>query len=285
VARYLERQDSPLDVVVSAPYVDYWHPWSKRNFQLYAERQQRAEEKRVRWFNGTDSILFPASKDSQTGALFVLPDHIRLPSELDADLHSLLLAGSRPIETLLQDSNGSVLDLYLWTDRRALDERLESVAAAKVWASPEGPYIPGQSEQQRQELDLPLEFGSRLALLGYHYDADRVSRGADWRLVTYWQVLDAHSAPLALFVHALDEKNAVTLGWDGLHVSTESWEPGDIVIQVHTLHVPMEALPGSQRVELGVYSPISLERLPPLPEGADTPAPHARVLLAPLDIY
>jgi hypothetical protein len=292
VGRYLERHDMPSDVAVSAPYVDYWHPWSVRNYQLYAEPQplltkgRRADEgKRVRWFNGTDSILFPASQDPQEGALFILPDHIRLPSELDSDLRSLLLAGSRPIETPLKDANGSSLELYLWEDRHALELRLQSAAGAKVWGSPEGPYVAGQSEQQRQELNLPLDFGGRLSLLGYHYDADRIGRGTEWRLTTYWQVADTDSSPLAIFVHALDESNAVTLGWDGLHVSTEGWRSGDIVVQVHTLTVPADAPVGTQRVELGIYSPISLQRLPIFAERADEPTPHARVLLSPLHVH
>ena len=83
---------------------------------------------------------------------------------------------------------------------------------------------------------LPLEFGSRLSFLGYAYGSGEVSSGGAWRVTTYWQVQDAppesRHTPLAIFVHALDATNAGTLGWDGLHVSVESWRPGDVVLQV-----------------------------------------------------
>jgi hypothetical protein len=299
VARYLQEYDRganddlPL-VAVSAPYVDYWNPWSKRNFDLFYDRRQAtgSDGAAVRWFNGTSSILFPGSQDTQAdaaGVLYFFPDHIRLPASLDPDLHAMLASGSRVLETGYVDVNGATFDLYLWQDRDALEERLQSVAYAPAWASPEGPYLADQSEQERREQSFPLDLGHRLSLMGYTYGHEQsnghlLSAGETLRVATYWQVSDADSGPLAIFVHVLDGANSVIAGWDGLHVSTESWQPGDIFIQIHELNVPGDVLRGVYRVELGVYSPVTQQRLNVYVGRGDETAPHDRLLILPIEV-
>ena len=275
VARYLEKHTRSQSACVSAPYVDYWNPWSRMSFDLLSRRR----DVRVRWFDGTQSILIPAEGE----ALFFLPDHISSPSELDAGLRSLLMVGSRPVEIGYKDQNGSTFDLYLWEDHEPLDRYLETHSSARVWASPEGRYVEGETERHRGALALPLDFGHRLSLLAYTYSQTQIARGETWRVTTYWRVLGAHSDALAIFVHVLDDANAVKAGWDGLYVSTESWQKGDVFIHVHGLEIPEELSPGAQRVELGVYSPVTLERLALYTGDGDETAPYDRALLSSLD--
>jgi hypothetical protein len=169
-----------------------------------------------------------------------------------------------------------------------LDGRLQAVASADAWTSAEGPYVAGQSEQSRIVQPLPVDFGDRLSFLGYQYDRNTVASGKEWRVTTYWQVLvsppDTIGDPLAIFVHALDDTNAILSGWDGLHAAVTSWRPGDVYVQIHTLRLPTDAPSDSYRIELGVYSPVSLERLPINTGQNGTNAPHSRLLLAPLKI-
>jgi hypothetical protein len=294
-ARYLREHDARTDpgpspgdgpslVAISAPYVDYWNPWSKRNFDLFYNRRRAlgSDDAAVRWFNGTSSILFPGGIDGGQETLYVLPDHIRLPSTMDSDLYGLLSSGARVLETGHVDLSGTSFDVYLWQDRHPLEQRLQSVASSPAWASAEGPYVPGQSELERRTYALPMDVGHRLSLLGYAYGQEQVARGTPARVTTYWQVLDENSDPLAIFVHLLDDTNSLVAGWDGLHVSTETWQPGDIVIQVHQLQLPSDVSPGVYRVELGVYSPTTLERLNIYTGSGDTTAPQARLLLLPI---
>jgi 4-amino-4-deoxy-L-arabinose transferase-like glycosyltransferase len=275
-ARYVQAHPERTPTCVSAPYVDYWNPWSKMNFDLYAGE----DGARVRWFDGGQSILFPAEGQ----ALFVLPDHLLLPSALDPDLWALLIAGAQPIEVGIRDRTGTRLDIYRWHDPTALEERLTSVAAAPVWASPETVYVAEASEAQREPLPLPLNFGHRVALLGHAVERDTAAGGEAWRMTTYWRVLDADSGPLAIFVHVLDDANGVRTGWDGLYVSTESWKAGDVFIHTHTLALPADLPPGKQRVEIGVYSPVTLDRLALFTGEGETTAPYDRALLPPLMI-
>ena len=152
----------------------------------------------------------------------------------------------------------------------------------------EGPYVAGESEEQRQILDVPLDFGHRLSLLGYTFDRTQVAAGESWRIKTTWRVSMTPSPggidPLAIFVHVLDENNTVTAGWDGLYVPPEGWREGDVFIHIHTLTLPPGIPAGPQRTELGVYSPVTLERLAPFTGVGDETAPHHRVLLRPLNV-
>jgi 4-amino-4-deoxy-L-arabinose transferase-like glycosyltransferase len=276
VARYLEEHDEVESASVSAPYVDYWNPWSKMNFDLQAPDKSS----RVRWFNGATSILFPAG----TGSLFFLPDDALSPSGINPDLYALLQAGSQVLANGYTDRSGGVFDLYRWTDAQPLQQRLASASSAPAWTGPEGPYVKGESEKQRQQQGLPLDFGHRLAFLAYAYDRTEARGGETWRITTYWRVLDADSAPLAIFVHVLDDANQVRAGWDGLYVSPESWQEGDILVHLHTLDLPPDMPAGTQRVELGVYSPVTLERLVLFPGDGGEPVPYNRVLLSPLTV-
>lgn len=276
IARYVQALDDPVPAAVSAPYVDYWNPWSKRNFDLYVRR----DDVRVRWFDGTQGFLFPSGENP----LFFLPDPLLLRSELDPDLRALLVAGSSRVEVNLRSSAEPSFELYRLVDRQPLERLLESVSFAPLWASPEGAYVPGESEAQRQALSPAVDFGHRLSLLGYAYDAPQGAGGAPWRISTYWRVLSSQSDPLAVFVHVLDDANEVRAGWDGLYVSTESWAEGDVFLHLHTLVLPSELSTGTYRVELGVYSPVTLERLPLSVPGEAETAPQGRALLAPLAI-
>lgn len=286
-ARYVKDLEGSTPVCISAPYVDYWNPWSVMNFDLYSPDVAV----RVCWFNASASALYPGASMLFPGGaevLYILPDHILLPSVPEAELGPLLLDGTRSADLGYVAPNGAILDTHLWQDRRPLQERLASVASAELWASPEGPYAAGDSEQQRQRLSVPLDFGRHLSFLGYAYERAEAAAGEPWRMTTYWRVLDTSSSgshePLAIFVHVLDDSNAVTAGWDGLYLPPGRWRAGDIFAHVHVLTLPSELPAGPRRVELGVYSPVSQERLQILLGEQGQTAPHNRVLLRPLDI-
>ena len=51
-----------------------------------------------------------------------------------------------------------------------------------------------------------------------------------------------------------------------------------LLIQVHALTLPPDAPAGAQRVEIGVYSPVTLQRHPLFLGIGEHTAPHNRVL-------
>ncbi len=273
VAHYVNRSAESLPISISAPYIDYWNPWSRLSFDLLLRRPVSA-----RWFNGTTAILFPAGD----AALFFLPDHLRSPTPLHPLLNNLLLNGAMPVEVGYRDAIGSTFDLYRYENRAALNEFIAACAASPAWASLENTYVPVESEQQRQPLTLPIPMGNRLAWLGYQYLENPIAPNTPWQMATCWQVLEADNAPLSFFVHILDHANTVRASQDGLSVSPHGWQAGDVIIHIHTLIIPADVTDHPLRVELGVYSPVTLERLSPITNSSGAVAPQQRVLLAPL---
>jgi hypothetical protein len=80
----------------------------------------------------------------------------------------------------------------------------------------------------------------------------------------------------------------VRASWDGFHVSPANLQEGDLLIHLHMLSLPADLAPGAWRVEVGVYSPLTLERLP-LHTGAGEAAlseraPYDRALLRALTV-
>lgn len=282
VARYLEQHPEATPACVSAPYVDYWNPWSKMNFDLYAGAAGTA----VRWFDGQQALVLPGG---QEGYVYLTEPTLPLAGLAPA-FAALLEQDAVPASDGGQGALDGGLRVYRWRDGRTVDALLARAAQAPAWASPETAYVPGTSEGQRVPLAMPLDYG-RLVLLGYSYNGE-AGAGQEWQVTTYWRVLHADPAPLAVFVHVLDDANTVRASWDGFYIAPAGLQEGDLLIHVHALALPDELPAGEWRVELGVYSPVTLERLPltlgnremALGQGSTERAPYDRALLRALTV-
>jgi 4-amino-4-deoxy-L-arabinose transferase-like glycosyltransferase len=85
-------------------------------------------------------------------------------------------------------------------------------------------------------------------------------------LLTGWQVRQATGRPLKIFVHALNADDAIAGQWDGLDVDSLTWQPGDLIIQLHRF--PISETAGPLHLTTGLYDAETLERLlGPLPIG------------------
>jgi hypothetical protein len=113
-----------------------------------------------------------------------------------------------------------------------------------------------KAEQKAGAMALPVSFGDTAALIGYQIN--RV--GNDLTLITYWRAGDHIVTPLQMFVHVLDANGAIVAQADRLDASPDSWQPGDVIAQVHRLNVPAAAQP--VQLAVGLYQPETGERLP-----------------------
>jgi hypothetical protein len=86
--------------------------------------------------------------------------------------------------------------------------------------------------------------------------------GGDGILLTTWRVDGPLSDPLKLFVHLLDANGQVIGNGDRLDVLASSLHPGDVFIQINRLPRPADATCAPCRIELGLYNPMTNERLP-----------------------
>jgi hypothetical protein len=119
-----------------------------------------------------------------------------------------------------------------------------------VWTDPQAP----------QSLAPPLAFGDRLVFVGYELLTPTVAPQEPLSLVTYWRVVAPAAGDLKIFVHLLDESGQVLGQHDGLDVA--GWRAGDVIVQRHVFET--SAAPGRHRLQVGLYDPQTLQRLPVL---------------------
>jgi len=224
---------------------------------------------RLKWFEHHTSFLLPA--DGQEVS-YIVPEVFPFSSELQQRFQE--------DAELLHVAEDGAYTLYRLTSRNALAEKLALVQQnSQIYWSPAVEFVPGDPQGWRHPIAPPVNFDHRVAFLGYEYmPADSPFT---IELLTYWRVLQAADPPLAIFVHLLDAHSVVIGSYDGLSIPPTSWEPGDVFIQWHTLSVEPTTPPGEYQVELGFYSPATMQRLPIFQEGQ---AVADRLLLSPIQV-
>jgi hypothetical protein len=227
------------------------------------------EATRLKWFDHGTSFLLPAEGQEVS---YVVPDAFPFSSELQQRFQ-------RDSKLLHVSEDGSY-SIYRLAGRDALAEKLASVLRnSAIYWSPAVEFASGDPQEWGHSASSPVNFNHQVAFLGYEYIP--VGSPSTIELLTYWQVLQAADPPLAIFVHLLDAHSVVVGSYDGLSVSPTSWEPGDVFIQWHNLPVEPTALEGEYQVELGFYSPATMQRLPIFQE---TEAVADRLLLSPIQV-
>jgi len=227
------------------------------------------EAARLKWFDHRTGFLLPAEGQAVSYVIpGAFPFSLELQQRFQQDSETVHVA---------EDESYSV---YRLANRDALAAKLASVQqSSAVYWSPAVEFAPGDPQGLLHPLALPVSFNHQVAFLGYEH-ISTASDGAI-ELLTYWRVLQAADPPLAIFVHLLDAHSAVVGSYDGLSVPPTSWEPGDVFIQWHRLPVVPTAPAGEYQVELGFYSPATMQRLTIFQEGQ---AVADRLLLSPIQV-
>ncbi|MBC8249793.1 MAG: glycosyltransferase family 39 protein [Anaerolineales bacterium] len=141
---------------------------------------------------------------------------------------------------------------------KALDTWYGNVRLA-IYAAPTAP-----PEEIHNPLDSRL--GDEIALLGYNLLTREVEAGDILPLTLFWQALAQPQERYKVFVHILDEAGHIvgqqdSEPGDGMHITT-IWRPGETVADNYGVLVRPGTPPGQHRIEVGMYSPISGQRLP-----------------------
>ncbi len=242
VARELDARDPPGPVAVGAPYVSHWHPWNAVGFDLALRR----EDLSVRWFNPTGGWVWPAGAGPAT---YYFPADPLGPQTFDSALKALFAA-----DATLLPTTGDDFTAFRVAHPAALEERLDALADTPVaWPPEQAHSLPPT---------LPLVFGDRFTLLGAELQESSVPPGGELRLVTYWEVLTADPVPVVAFAHLTSDGQDIWGQYDWLDVRTAGLQPGDRFAQVHPVLVRPETPPGPYHVQLGLYNPDTLLRLP-----------------------
>ncbi len=117
------------------------------------------------------------------------------------------------------------------------------------------------------EIHNPLDakLGDEIALLGYSLLTSEVEAGDILPITLFWQALAQPQERYKVFVHVLDEAGHIVGQWDsepggGLNITT-LWQPGETVADNYGVLIRPGTPPGSHRIVVGMYSPISGQRL------------------------
>ena len=111
----------------------------------------------------------------------------------------------------------------------------------------------------------PVEFESDLALTGFRLARSAVQRGGQLQLTLFWLARAPIANSYTVFVHLLAPDGFDLLDGDGIPRTgsrpTNSWQPGEIIIDTHSIALPADMPVGVYRLEIGMYERESGTRL------------------------
>jgi hypothetical protein len=131
---------------------------------------------------------------------------------------------------------------------------------------------------------LEVDFDDGVRLLGYDIGADTLAPGDTVYLTLYWQARRPVEHRYKVFTHVLGEDyNAQSRSFlwgqqDNEPVSgarpTSTWRHNEVIVDNYAILLDPGAPPGAYSIEIGLYDPAMLERLPVLDEQGQAVADH-----------
>jgi len=113
--------------------------------------------------------------------------------------------------------------------------------------------------------------GDAIEVLGYDLSAATVKPGEPFEVTLYWRTNQVIDGNFKVTVQVLSAENEV-LGQDdsvpaGWTRPTAGWQPGEVIVDAHTLTFEPNTPPGEYRLITALYDPVSGVRLPVLQAG------------------
>jgi hypothetical protein len=177
---------------------------------------------------------------------------LRLPIDAPAGDYDLRLALLGSGDTVVRTAEGaSSVSLYT----------MHVKATDKLWEPPAFAYPVG------------AKLGDKVELLGYDLDRQEARPGETVHLTLVWRCLDEMDTAYTVFTHLLDTGERVRGQKDNPPVGgsypTTLWVPGEVVVDEYAIQVQADAPPGAHVIEVGMYDPRNVQRLPVVdPSGA-----------------
>ncbi len=103
---------------------------------------------------------------------------------------------------------------------------------------------------------LPVDVGEWLSFQGYQLVGWTGEPGDEFSLLTLWQVRERlpDDRDGVFFTQLLDSQSRVIDQRDKLDAPSWDWQPGDVILQLHTLSLPVDALLGQYTLIAGAYT-------------------------------
>jgi len=128
---------------------------------------------------------------------------------------------------------------------------------------------------------LQAELGDSVRLRGYSLSAETAAPGGALGITLYWQAQQKMSASYTVFVHVLAPDNSIVGQRDNPPNNgdspTNSWIEGEVISDRYEVPIKPNVPDGEYLIEVGMYDPASLVRLPITLDGK--PDPDRRIVL------
>jgi hypothetical protein len=128
--------------------------------------------------------------------------------------------------------------------------------------------------------------GDQVELLGYDLAAGEVGAGGVLSCTLYWRALESVSQDYTVFTHLVDAEGRTWGQWDNPPGRGESpttrWTPGQVIADPYEIPVSPDAPPSILTLEVGMYDPRSMTRLPVIDSAGA--AIGDKVLLAEIEV-
>lgn len=186
----------------------------------------------------------------QAGDVFQTRHRVRVPAENQG--------GVQPLQVAVLDNTGAVI---------ASPVRLTDVTVAIADRRFEVPANISHPER--------VELGSGVTFLGYDLEPQTVKPGETVHLTLYWQARAPMDRSYKVFTHLLNVGIGMWGQVDAFPVNgtrpTTGWLPGEVIIDRYDIPVNPAAPAGEYVIEVGMYDPETLERLPVVAGGQRLP--------------
>ena len=110
-----------------------------------------------------------------------------------------------------------------------------------------------------------IEFGQTVELIGYDVGDAPQAPGSSLEVTLHWQALQTPDRNYYTFVHLLDREGQIVAQHDGVpgngELPTLGWLPGEYLTDSHRLHLPVDLPAGEYRLGVGLYDPLTGQRL------------------------
>lgn len=126
-------------------------------------------------------------------------------------------------------------------------------------------------------------FGTQVELFAYQFPEGAGAPGQTLSVTLYWRARESMPRDYSVFVHVLDWQGRLVAQKDtfpgGGNYATSLWQPGELVRDTYHIKVPADlSVPSVVQIEVGLYAPENMERLPVQSETAQVR--NSAVLLA-----
>ena len=165
------------------------------------------------------------------------------------------------------------LDRFLPPDSYTLELTVEGAESDTTAALPVRDFelatVPRNFDAPSAQVAVDVQWGERMALLGYDLEAVERESGGEITLRLHWQALRRMENSYKIFVHLFDAQSGEQVaGYDSVPLNwaypTVFWEEGEYVTDVAVLPLPRplaELEPGAYELYVGVYDELTGERL------------------------